>query len=90
MLDIICGLPTRRYVNLRLGRPVARPIQSFRQRVAELKRLREQVRSAELRLNRSRALDVRLRTAALLDCKTGGPLSHREQFDEALDGVWWG
>lgn len=29
---------------------------------------------------------VRLRTAAILECKTGG----RDQFSETLDGSWWG
>lgn len=51
MLNIICGLPTRRYIDLRLASSVARPIPSMRERFLELQRLREQVRSAELRLS---------------------------------------
>lgn len=33
---------------------------------------------------------VRLRTAAILECKTGDASSHRGQFDEILNGSWWG
>ncbi len=33
---------------------------------------------------------VRLRTAAILECKTGGLSADRDQFHDTLEGSWWG
>lgn len=33
---------------------------------------------------------VRLRTAAILECKTGGLFTGRDHFHETLEGSWWG